>query len=286
MTARLLDIDANTYHADQLGDQPTLSASIAKTLIGQSPAHAKAAHPRLNPNLKRDDDPKYDVGNIAHALFLQGLDLIEVCEYPDWRSKAAKEARALAREHGRIPMLTAQSVEVYAMVNAIREQLHHLAITPRLFADGKPEQTLVWEEQGVMCRARLDWPHDDLTTLDDLKTTSRCARGEVWSKRALYDQGAEIQAAMHLRGVRALTGRDAQWRWVVVETSPPYALSVIYPSAAVLALGDEKVDRALALWRQCLATDEWPAYSREPYRAELPPWLEAQWLEQREEIAA
>lgn len=285
MTARILEVDSATYHADQVTDVPTLSASIAKILIAQSPAHAKAAHPRLTPQA-RDDDPRFDVGNISHSLFLQGIDLIEVCEYPDWRSKAAKEARATAREHGRIAMLTAQSVEVYAMVNAIREQLNALEITPGLFVDGKPEQTLVWDEDGVACRARLDWPHDDLTTLDDLKTTGRCARGEVWAKRALYDQGAEIQAAMHRRGVKALTGQEPQWRWVVVETAPPYALSVIYPSAAVLALGDEKVDRALALWRECLETGEWPAYSREPYRAELPPWIESAWLEQREEIAA
>jgi hypothetical protein len=37
-----------------------------------------------------------------------------------------------------------------------------------------------------------------------------------------------------------------------------------------------------------LETDTWPAYDTAVYRAELPPWKEAEWLEReaREEMAA
>lgn len=287
MTARLVDIDQATYHADQIADGPTLSASTIHTLLSLSPAHARANHPRLNPDHNRTEDSKFDVGNVAHALLLQGIEVAEVIVgYTDWRSKAAKEARDLARAHGRAPMLAHQATEVYAMVNAVRDQLVGFGVDPLPFTDGSPERTLVWDEAEVACRARIDWLHNAMHAIDDLKTTSRSARPDAFEKN-LYAYGCDIQAALYLRGMKAL-GASPEWRWVVVETTPPYALSVISPTAAVLALGDAKVDAALTLWRQCLETGHWPAYPTEIAYAELPAWEEARWLarEAREEIAA
>jgi hypothetical protein len=129
----LLEIDAATYHRDAIDDtRPSLSKSIIADLINKSPAHAREAHPRLNPNFSRDDDPKYDLGNVAHQLFLEGIDAVAVCPFDDWRTKAAKEAREAARADGRIPMLAAQYDECLAMVEAIRRQCdeHPGAVLP------------------------------------------------------------------------------------------------------------------------------------------------------------
>jgi hypothetical protein len=288
LTAEVLTVDAAAYHADQLADQPTLSSSIAKLLVEASPAHARAAHPKLNPNLQRDDEPKFDMGTCVHALLLQGETVFEHLAFPDWRTSAAKEARDLARAHGRIPLLTKDADRVLEMVDAVRTQIAELQVDPLPFTDGAPEQTIVWEEDGVLCRARLDWLRDDYTVCDDLKTTSRYANPEAWQRGPLYDHGADLQAALYLRGIRAVFGVDARWRWIVVETSPPYALSVVAPTAAVLAIGDAKVDLALRKWKHALATDNWPAYPTTVVEAELPAYIESRWLEReaREEIAA
>lgn len=282
----ILEIPAAQYHADQLADQPSLSASIAKLLIQASPAHARAAHPRLNPDYAKTADDRFDVGVAAHSLILEGQSVIEVVGADSWRTKDAREAREQAIQHGRVPLLAHQAADVYAMANAIRDQL--AAYDMRLFVDGKPEQTLVWDDQGVMCRARLDWLDDDYTQIIDLKTTSRTANPDRWTRNTLYDIGCDLQAAAYLRGLEKVTGVTAVWRWVVVETSPPYALSVITPSAAVLAIGEAKWEKALGIWRRCLETDQWPAYPPELHYAELPPWIESQWLEReaREDIAA
>lgn len=280
------NVPAEQYHRDPAAT-PSLSASIARTLLERSPAHARANHPRLNPDFVPETDDKFDVGTVAHALVLQGITVAEVMDYPDWRTKAAQEAKALARQHGRIPLLGKQYDEVLAMVNAMGSQLeaYFQECNPLPFTDGQPEVTMVWEEDGVPCRARVDWLHTGYVAISDLKTTSRSARPQPWSERALYDHGCDVQAAAYLRGLKALTGVDAKWRWVVVETSPPYALSVIAPSAAVLAIGEAKWEKALALWRSCLAADKWPAYTTEVHRAELPPWIEARWLERELEAA-
>jgi len=282
----IFELNSQDYHADTVADVPTLSASIAKLLISSSPAHARAAHPKLNPDFRKTTDEKFDVGTAAHALILEGQSVIEVVAADNWRTKDAKEARDLAIQHGRVPLLTHQAADVYAMTKAVTEQLAAINIDPPLFTDGEPERTLIWDEGGVKCRARLDWLQNDYSAITDLKTTSRTANPDAWTRRTLYDIGCDLQAAAYLRGLKAVTGVDAVWRWVVVETAPPYALSVITPSAAVLAIGEAKWEKAVVLWRDCLERDHWPAYPTELHVAELPPWIESAWLEREEREAA
>lgn len=265
------DLPASAYHADTVADGPTLSASIAAKLVTQSPAHARAAHPRLNSDWRQIHDEKYDIGTAAHSLLLEGIEKVCVVEADSWRTNAAKEARDQARLDGLVPMLDGQWLEVKAMVDAAREQLAAVKIAPPLFTDGKPERTLVWQEDDVWFRCRVDWLRDDFTAVDDYKTASS-ANGEKWSRGPLYDHGCDIQCALYRRGVQALTGEVPAWRWAVQEKTPPYALRVIVPGSDVLMVGEAKVNKAIKLWRQCLRTGEWPGYPAVPFHAELPPW--------------
>jgi hypothetical protein len=274
----ILDLPAADYHNDPC-EQPSLSASIASILYTQSPAHARAVHPRLNPQYERKQEDKFDLGTVVHSLVLQGTEIADVLAFPDYRSGAAKEARDIARTHGRIPMLVHQAHEVEQMVAAVKAKLAALPITPALLTDGQPEQTLTWNDGGVECRARLDWLRDDYTAIDDLKTTSRSANPTSWCRSTLWGIGADIQAAFYLRGLKAITGVDAEFRWIVAETSPPFELSVISLTPAALAVANEKVDWALETWARCLETDEWPGYPTEVCYAELPAWEESRWLE-------
>jgi hypothetical protein len=284
LSGTVLTIPAETYHAG-VDETPRLSASIAHILCTQSPLHAWAAHPRLNPNYSRDEDPKFDVGRVAHAMLLEGDDVTYVIHADDWRTKVAKEEREYARSLGKIPLLARHRDEVAAMVDAVREQLAGHEADPPLFTDGKPEQTILWEEAGVGLKARLDWLRDDLAAIDDLKTTGRSANPDLYA-RALFGVGGEIQAAFYRRAVRAATGAEPVFRWVVVETTPPYALSVITPGSDVLALGESKVEWAIMRWRLCLERDLWIGYGTDVHVAELPSWEESRWLEReaREEM--
>jgi hypothetical protein len=170
------------------------------------------------------------------------------------------------------------------MCNAVAKQLQAFDVDPVPLTAGKPEQTMVWQDAqyGVWCRGRIDWLHDDLSAIDDLKTTTRSAHPEAFAKN-LYSYGCDVQAAFYLRGLHAYLGETLHphpiaWRWVVVETSPPYGLSVIEPGPAVLELANAKVDAALKLWAECLERDSWPGYPTKVATAELPAWEEARWL--------
>lgn len=284
--AAILEIPATDYHADKVADRPTLSASIAKVLVEKSALHAWHQHPRLNPAYRRDDDQKYAIGTVAHALLLEGRDAVGVVDAADWRTKDAKALRDAHRAAGKVPLLAHQWDDVEQMVAAAQQQLAACNAIPRPFTGGVAEQTLVWEEDGVLCRALIDWLHDGAVAVSDYKTTWASAHPEAWSRRTMYTIGGDVQIAFHLRGIRKVFGVDAVWRYVVQECFPPYALTVIQPGPAVIALGNDKVERAIKTWRDCLTTGRWPGYPATVHRAELPAWEEARWIEREEAEAA
>lgn len=274
----LPNLPASEYHEDRVADVPSLSASIAKLLINQSPAHAFAQHPRLNPHFVRVEESKFDVGTVAHSVLLEGIDAVEIIEADDWRTKSAKEARELARANGKIPLLGKHYFDVLAMVDAAKKQLAEHQAFPALFTDGKPEQTIAWVEDGVQCKARLDWLHDDHCTVDDLKTTARSARhSDV--ERLIYNMGYDLQAAFYVRGCKAVTGVVPEFRFAFIETAAPYALSVSTPSPAMYELANDRLDKGIRTWKHCLETGVWPGYDRRVATVDPPVWAEAQWME-------
>jgi hypothetical protein len=283
----ILEASAETYHADALTDEPTLSASIAKVICTRSLAHARAAHPRLNPDYVQEDDQRFDRGTCAHSLLLEGVENVHLVTADNWRTKAAQEERDAARAYGRVPLLLKDWEAVRQMVAAAHKKLDALEIQPRPFTSGKPEQTLVWEMDGVWCRALIDWLHDDRAYIDDYKSTSASAHPAAWPKTAL-GFGADVQVAFHSAGVEAVFGVTPEWRYAVQEITPPYEMSVIAPDPEWLALGKRKVAYAVAKWREALASNVWPGYPTRVAYAELPAWAQAAWLEKEalEEVAA
>ncbi len=265
-------ISAAEYHANPC-PAPALSSSLIKLLCQQSPAHAKAAMDGY-----REDSEAFDIGTIAHAILLQGEDIVESIDAKDWRTNAAKDARDAARLAGKVPLLAHKHAEVQAMVRAAQSQLDAHEDGARLFGVGAPEQTLVWREGETWCRARIDWLHADHLTIDDYKSTSATANPDVIS-RTLFSNGWDIQAAWYLRGLKAVTGQDAQFRFIVQETYPPFALSVVALGPDVMTLAQKKILYGLELWQKCLASGRWPAYPTRTCYASLPAFIESAWLE-------
>lgn len=273
-------IPAADYHADKIAKVPSLSASVARKLLARSPMHAWWEHPRLNLDYRPKQSSTLDHGSAVHALLLEGKKPV-ICDFPDWRTNASKDARAAARKAGDVPLLRKDAEAVNRMLDAITVQLD--AYTPRPFVRnlGQIEQTIVWTEpNGTVCRARVDYLLNDHTHLWDLKTTTT-AHPRDWSRRRLWEDGLDIQCGFYRRGVKATTGVTPEWGYVVVENTPPYALTIVGLTPEALALADQKVNRAIDLWQECLSTDTWPGYADHVCYAELPPWEGARWLEQQ-----
>src|SRR5574337_1975489 len=243
---------AAEYHASA-----GFSSTIARTLISRTPAHAKA-----QADGHGKDTPATDMGTAVHQLLLRD-DRVRVADFPDYRTKDAQAWRDGVRAEGCVPMLAHKWEEARTIADRVREQIIALNLDPVPFTKGTAEHVIRWEDRGVDCRAMLDWLRDDLTVIDDLKTTNdaspRGVHRKVWKLR--YD----IQAAFYLRALTAWLGAMShpikpRFRWVAVETEYPYLVTVHEPSKLALDNADARVDEAIDRWRECTTTGNWHGY--------------------------
>ena len=259
------DIAAAAYHADP-APEPSLSSSVARILVERSPRHAWWAHPRLNPDFAPDEDgaARPNLGSAAHAVALEcDWDRIVFVDAPDWRTKAAKEARTDAILAGCIPLLEKNRPQVTGMV---------AALAPLLPEPRKPEATLIWQEpNGAWCRARPDALCPGLIV--DVKTTTMAATPDGWGRRQMWEYA--MQVGLYRRGYAQTHGTDVMpdWRFVVQEQYPPYAAATFCFDAESLAYCDRLAERAIELWGVCMASGEWPGYPAGGHVAEMPAWM-------------
>lgn len=275
MIPGLHTLPSGVYHADCC-PAPSLSNSIIKTLLNKSPKHAWLKHPKLNPAYAATEDAKFDLGSAAHSLLLEGYDCCQVIDAEDWRTKDAKAARDRARASGLIPMLHHQYEEAVEMVEVAKDYLAR-SVLGNIMADGKPEQSLVWtdDETGIWCRGRLDWLTNDHSMILDYKTTSVPNPG-AFCRSSMGSFGYDTQDAFYTRGMRAIGRVAPEFVFLVQEDTAPYSCYLVACAPSMKALAEHKVQRAIGLWAECLATDTWPGYAETIYHAEAAAWAVAE----------
>lgn len=294
--ARFLpDLTVAEYHHAE--GPPRLSQSIAKELVERSPWHAKRAMDRRA--AERDDDAPeddkgrdtMDRGTIIHALLLGTPSPAVVVADPktgepfdDFRTKAAKEQKALIRAAGKIPVIGRKVEPVLRLADRIRDGLfneHGIDLT------GDSELAVEWEERAsdgtpVPCRGMLDhWlaPGDKLPTIYDVK---------IWQSanprvlvRKVHDMGVDIQAEAYTRAVEAvhpeLAGR-VRFVTLVCEVSTGLVTPIVF-GGSLRKVGELRWRRAIDMWARCSALNDWPGYTRGEMVIDAPEWMIAAELE-------
>jgi hypothetical protein len=281
------DMDSATYFADCCAE-PSLTQSLCKILIDQSPLHARLAHPKLCPPLidGEEEAEKYvkaqAIGNAAHALMIRRGKKLAVVDAPNFMSKAAKEEKQAAIERGEEPILRKHYNTAITMAEAAKYQLSKIPGCEHAFEHltGRGEVVAVNIEDGLYLRTMIDWLTNDLREVYDLKTSGMSASPYATGK-LMASAGWHIQAAMHERILDALDPRGAgrrKYRYVCQENEPPYALTVNEIGEAALTIGRKQIDWAVRMWRHCTEKDVWPCYPTRIIMPELPGWAESGWL--------
>jgi hypothetical protein len=276
-TPGVYDLSAEVYQADPVPGG-SLSHSGARRLLPPS-CPALYRHWADSGSARTT---AFDVGHAAHRLVLgTGTDIV-VVDAPDWRTKAAREARDETHAAGATPLLRADYEEVEAMAAALREH----PVAAALFAPGagEPERSLFWTDAatGVWLRARLDWlpaPRPGRMIIADYKTAKSASPTSL--DRSMFEYGYFSQAAWYQAGALALgLAEDPAFVFVVQEKTPPFLVTVVQPNAVALRLGRDLNRQAIELYAQCTATGRWPGYSDDVELVGLPSWVEARYLQE------
>lgn len=244
-----------------------LSASGAK-LILDCPARFRWVQD--HPVRKR----AFDFGSAAHLLVLGAGPRVQVVNAADWRTNAAKAAKAEAYASGCTPVLRHEFDHVRAMADTLRR--HPLASALFDPSCGLPEQSLFWHdaEFGIDRRSRLDWlqdPRGGRLTIADYKSCADASPDAI--RKAVGNYGYHIQDATYREGCAALgLDDDPAFVFVFQEKDPPYLVNVAQLDAAAVQSGRIACRAAAEIFRDCTESGLWPGYGPEIADISLPPW--------------
>jgi exodeoxyribonuclease VIII len=260
------------------------SQSRLKLMRDKSPAHMR--HHMLHPTAPTE---ALIQGAAVHTCVLEPdlfpllYTVAERCEATTGKGERCKLPGVLRRDgqwychtRGHDPQpgtatdpVHALSRDDWQMCLAIRERVAAHPNTQHML-EGESEQSAVWMDPDthVLCRGRFDVIARGIGAVVDLKTTQ--SAHPLRFRRTIFDFGYHIQAAMYVRGAKALGLDIDSFGIVAVEKEPPYEVAVYQLEAAALFDGERELMPLLEQWATCEATGIWPGYSTDIVKIDLP----------------
>lgn len=283
-TARMLDCSEAEYFDDPC-EVPSLSQSIAKRMVAESPLHAWQFHPRLGKQQEgaavEEDTKAKDAGHIIHKLLLgKGAEIV-VCPFDDFKKQVARDMRDEARAAGKVPVIEHRMAEYAAAAEILKEKLALRGFV----LNGMSEVSFEWDELGerglVRCRARMDHLKlsDTIAQILDVKKI-KSAHPQTISDH-IYKYGYDIQHEAYTRCIGTYRPQFAgrvDFVFLFMEIDPPYVITPVRLPGSFLEIGRQRWERAVLLWERCCATNVWPEYCEEVIHPEPRPWVLTQEL--------
>lgn len=263
------------YHALE-----ALSASGIDTLVNDCPWRYFQQSP-WNPAFVPETANHFDIGTAAHLAVLEPEQYAErvvelPAEFGDYKKEKARMWRESAYLENKTPILDKEKPIIGKIAAAIFEQ------AGSYFTGGEAEVSLTWDWDGVPCKARHDYLIRERGLIVDLKTTTTCnpqaiarkAWNEGWASRVVWYKEAFIGTWKEPLGPHPVD--RLRYVFVVVEVKPPHLIQLFELDERAEAWGQQIVRRGLALFRECMAKGEWPAYGDGVQKLSLPSFAEYQ----------
>jgi len=228
--------------------QPELSASDVKA-INSNPHRwfTNRGHERV-------PTPAMILGSAVHAMILGDDHEVVALDVSDFKTIAARQAKAAALDEGKYPLTIDQHEQATAMAKAVRENPD---VKP-LIASGKSEVSFFSEHEatGQPIRGRVDRVDVDACRIVDFKT-SDSAYPEKFVRQA-GRMNYHVSAANYGDAWGHHAG-TAPWEvlFVVIERDYPYTCSVVKLGPSSLDLGRRAFTRGIHTYRQASMTGSW-----------------------------
>lgn len=218
------------------------------------------------------------LGQAFHKLVLEPETFSEefaVAPAVDRRTKAGKEEYAEFMENCRDK--TVITSEMCEKIIAMSEKLKSNSYVQKLLS-GEHEKPYFWTDDftGEACKCRADCitKIGDMPLIVDFKTAAN-ADTDTFMRHAIK-YGYHLQAAMYCEGVKANTGVEHGFVFVVIEKDPPYAINIVQADEAFIRYGHGVFRDLIGVYHDCKITNNWYGYmgkSNAINMLELPAYL-------------
>jgi exodeoxyribonuclease VIII len=251
-----------------------VSKSMLDILAEKTPAHLRAY---LDGEVK-EETPAMRFGTILHRALLEP-DTYKGAFHvrPDKLKFTTKDGMAWQTEHQDKPILTGpEATQIDKMVSAV----HTHPFAKRLLTGALPEQSIFVEDgEGTLRKSRLD----ALTKGNVIPDIKSCESANLEQfERTVSRYRYHVQAAYYLDNCQ-LAGIDKQsFFFICVEKSVPYAVRCLQLMPEVIEVGRRLYAHDLQLYRNCVESNEWPAWEISFSECGLPTWE----MKQAEQMAA
>ncbi len=130
----------------------------------------------------------------------------------------------------------------------------------------KFEVPIMWEKLGIKMKAKIDIQNPEF--LADIKTAADSSPFK-WQRKGLWDFHYYRQASTYLDGdADGLYTGEKEFYFLVVESKPPYLVSIHLVEKTMIAKGMTEYEHLLGVLAECLKTDKWPHYEKELFNWE------------------
>ena len=210
------------------------------------------------PNNNYRDSQSMKIGRMFESLLLEPDKFEEnylITEVSDRRTKEFKLAEQTAATEGKELILQNEAAKIFAMQDSVlgRNCAGQLITEP-----GDVQTSIVWEENGILCKGRTDKIIIKDKMLIDLKTTAD-ASPETFAK-TVGKYGYHVQLAHYASGLRANGIHIEHCIILAVENEPPYGAIPYRLTEQTLSIGEERRRKLFEVLKTAEATEDALAY--------------------------
>jgi hypothetical protein len=271
---------------------PAVTRNILQLVYEVTPKHAKAA---IDGELPDTDSKDRRFGRAEHCrllepdVFAERFLIASPCAEPLKSGKRKGEPCGCAgvyyrggfwfcgkhRPDGAQEPRDYLSADQATAIERVKDAVFGHKVVRILRTHGGCEVSVVWNRDGLPCKARLDkmiHKANCPNTVLDLKKIQATQGTDHALRRAIRNYSYDIQAAWYTEGVKAVTGDPFRFAWVFTEDAPPFDVRPLWASPAMLEVGRCKVNAAWQTYLRCVQSGEWPGYCDDIEEIAPEPW--------------
>ncbi len=151
--------------------------------------------------------------------------------------------------------------EDFDTLEYIKKEVTNNKLIQSLLSEGKAEQTVIWNENGLDMKCRPDYIREweGKIMAIDIKTTKNARDFE----RAIANFRYHVQASHYTEGLIHILKKPVIFLFIVLETKYPYGSRLIALDDATLKLGYEVRQANIDTLKKCVNENYWPKYDKE-----------------------
>lgn len=251
-------LDIEKYHSDT----SALSSSGIRCFASESPLSFFKKY--ISREIKIESSEEMEFGQKAHVCILEPdvfqERYVRMPDFGPMQSPKNREKRdAWIAEQGKDALICTEKdlIHLQGMYESI--QKHRDAC--RIIKNGQAELSGYFRHRrtNLKCRIRPDYIQKKLWAMPDLKTARDCEFDAF--RRVIETQMLDVQLAMYAEGTQIITGQKIEYPcWIVVEKVPPYSVAVWVADEAMMDMGLQTFNHALAGIKACMEVNFWPPY--------------------------